>query len=69
MPSVRCPVFGAHSGEDEIVPFHLGRTLAESAQNLAAFVTLSGSHNNSFLRGGAAYHRALDAFIRSVSGD
>ncbi len=69
MPSVRCSVFGAHSDEDEIVPFHLGKKLADSARNLALFVTLKGSHNDSFLRGGAAYHRALDTFIRSVSGD
>ena len=69
MPSVRCSVFAAHSDEDEIVPFHLGRKLAESAQDLAQFVTLRGSHNDSFLSGGAAYHRALDAFIRSASGN
>ena len=69
MPSVRCSVFGAHSDEDEIVPFHLGKKLTDSARNLALFVTLKGSHNDSFLRGGAAYHRALDTFIRSVSGD
>jgi uncharacterized protein len=69
MPSVRCEVFSAHSADDEIVPLHLGKALAESARDLNAFVTLAGSHNDSFRRGGGAYYRSLDAFIRRVTDD
>ena len=67
--NVRCPVISAHSQDDELVPYDLGKALADAAPRLAHFVTLNGGHNEAFFDGGADYYRQLDAFIRDPSGN
>lgn len=64
---VRCPVFSAHSRDDELVPFDLGKALADAAPTLAHFVVLNGGHNAAFFQGGTDYYGQLDAFIRNPS--
>ena len=61
--NVHCPVFSAHSRDDETVPFELGRALADAAPKLKRFVVLTGAHNESFFNGGADYQQQLDTFI------
>lgn len=61
---VRCPVFSAHSRDDELVPFELGKALADAAPTLERFVVLNGGHNEAFFNGGTEYQQLLDAFIR-----
>ena len=64
---VRCPVFSAHSRDDELVPFALGEALADAAPTLQRFVVLNGGHNAAFFQGGTDYYQLLDAFIRNPS--
>ena len=62
---VKCPVLGAHSPDDETVPYILGKSLVEAVPNLKYFVTLNGGHNDTFFDSGPDYHKLLDSFIRS----
>ncbi|MBM4032615.1 MAG: alpha/beta hydrolase [Planctomycetes bacterium] len=56
----KCPVLVAHSPQDEIVPYALGRQLFEAANEPKEFLQLSGSHNDGLLPSDAA---AIDAFL------
>ncbi len=60
------PLLVAHSPDDEVVPYAMGRALADRAPGRVAFVSLKGSHNRAFITSGAAYHARLDRFIREA---
>jgi fermentation-respiration switch protein FrsA (DUF1100 family) len=47
--SVACPVFIAHSPQDEIVPFAHGRELYQAAPEPKEFLELEGGHNDGFI--------------------
>ncbi len=49
LQDVACPVFVAHSPEDEIVPFEQGRMLYEAAPAPKRFLELQGGHNDGFI--------------------
>lgn len=65
---VRCPVLVAHSPDDEIVPFSMGRALFETAPEPKRFLTMRGDHNSGFMASGADYVTQLDAFLRELAG-
>jgi len=60
---VRCPVLVAHSPDDEIVPYALGRGVFEAANEPKSFLDLQGSHNDGFLDSGTRYTEGLAKFI------
>ena len=62
--SVTCPVFVAHSPDDEIVPFEQGQALYEAAPEPRRFLELQGGHNNGFIFMRKEWAAALDGFIR-----
>lgn len=66
---VRCPIFSAHSQNDELIPFALGQELSKAAPRLARFFTLKGGHNQAFIMSGDEYYRQLDRFIRNPTVD
>jgi len=66
---VRCPILAAHSKDDELIPFALGRKLSKATPQLAKFFTLRGEHNQAFLMGGHEYHEQIDKFIRNPTDD
>ncbi|HEU4855627.1 MAG TPA: alpha/beta hydrolase [Nitrosospira sp.] len=66
--SVNCPVFIAHSPQDEIVPFEQGRALYEAAPDPKQFLELQGGHNNGFIYMQEDWQEALGEFIRENSG-
>ena len=49
LKAVTCPVFVAHSPQDEIVPFTQGQALYEAAPAPKQFLELQGGHNNGFI--------------------
>lgn len=49
LKSVACPVYIAHSPEDEIVPFEHGQRLMQAAPEPKQFLTLEGGHNSGFI--------------------
>ena len=69
MAAVQCPVLIAHGLADTTVPTALGRALASAAGPKATFLALPGNHNDTFIKGGSAYYRHLDQFMRDTPID
>ncbi|MGH8762277.1 MAG: alpha/beta hydrolase [Nitrosospira sp.] len=63
LQSVACPVFVAHSPQDEIVPFAHGRALYEAAPGPKQFLELQGGHNSGFIFMQEDWIKALGEFI------
>lgn len=59
----RCPVLVVHSPNDEMIPFHHGRTLFAQAPEPKEFLEISGGHNEGFLLSDATYREGLRAFV------
>jgi uncharacterized protein len=62
--SVTCPVFVAHSPQDEIVPFTHGQDLFQIAPEPKQFLTLQGGHNDGFIYMREAWIMAMEGFMR-----
>ena len=64
----RCttPKLLAHSVEDEMIPYDMGRRLFEAAAPPKHFVPLTGGHNDSIWS--AEYRRALHEFVAQTLG-
>jgi fermentation-respiration switch protein FrsA (DUF1100 family) len=63
LKDVTCPVFVAHSLQDEIVPFAQGRAVYEAARNPKQFLELQGGHNDGFIYVREDWTNALGKFI------
>ena len=63
LKDVTCPVFVAHSREDEIVPFEHGQALYEAAPSPKQFLELQGGHNDGFIYMREEWANALGEFI------
>jgi len=63
LQSVSCPVFIAHSPEDDIVPFRHGQRLFQAAPEAKQFLPLEGSHNTGFIFMQPAWIKSLGAFM------
>lgn len=63
LQSVTCPVFIAHSPEDEIIPFEHGQQLFQAASAPKQFLTLEGGHNIGFIFMQPAWIKSLGAFM------
>jgi hypothetical protein len=63
LKAVTCPVFVAHSPQDEIVPFAQGQALYEAAPAPKQFLELQGGHNNGFIYMQEDWVKALGDFI------
>jgi fermentation-respiration switch protein FrsA (DUF1100 family) len=63
LESVACPVFIAHSPQDEIVPFAHGRALYDAAPGPKEFLELEGGHNGGFIFMRESWTRALSGFM------
>ena len=64
LQNITCPILIIHSRDDEIVPFHHGKSLYDSISGQKRFLELRGSHNFGFMDSRAVYEAFLDAFIR-----
>lgn len=65
--NVNCPVLVVHSRDDEIIPFHHGEAIFESAKEPRTLLALRGTHNDAFLRDQATYMQGLRAFLAGLS--
>jgi len=63
LSGVRLPVLFAHSRDDEIVPYALGRRLYESYPGPKVFFELAGDHNGGYRLMGQAYPDGLNRFL------
>ena len=64
--SVRAPVLVIHSRDDEIIPFHHGERIFESAAAPRTLLPLRGSHNDAWLHDEANYINGLRGFLAST---
>lgn len=63
--AVESPLFMAHSRDDQIVPFHHGKTLFEAAPEPKTFIELEGSHGSGFWETGDKYRDGLQKFLKN----
>lgn len=63
LQSVTCPVFIAHSPQDEIIPFAQSQRLFQAASEPKQFLTLEGGHNIGFIFMQPAWIKSLGAFM------
>lgn len=63
LKSVTCPVFIAHSPQDEIIPFEHGQQLFQVASEPKQFLTLQGGHNTGFIFMQPAWIKSLGKFM------
>mgnify|MGYP001409907013 CR=1 FL=1 len=61
-----CPVLVIHSPEDDVIPFHHGKQLAEALGNRAEFLEIQGNHDSGFLSTGEAFEKGLYDFYTSL---
>jgi len=64
--NVHYPVLVLHSPDDEIMPFHLGRKVYESANPPRQFVQMRGDHNTGFFLSQPEYENALASWLGTL---
>ncbi|SES74618.1 hypothetical protein SAMN05216326_10321 [Nitrosomonas marina] len=65
LKSVSCPVFVAHSPDDDIVPFSHGQRLYQAAAEPKHFLALSDGHNDGFIAMRQEWIDVLGTFINT----
>ena len=65
LANINCPVFVAHSPDDDIIPFRHGQLLYEAAGEPRAFLQMAGGHNEGFIFMLPAWVGALGAFLET----
>ena len=63
---VNAPVLVLHSPDDEIMPFHLGEKVFESAHQPKHFVRLQGDHNYGFIKSQPDYEQSLKNWLEGL---
>lgn len=63
LQSITCPVFIAHSPQDEIIPYRHGQRLFQATSEPKQFLPLQGTHNTGFIFMQPVWKRALGAFM------
>ena len=63
---INYPVLVLHSPDDEIMPFHLGEKVYQSANQPKQFVRMRGDHNNGFYMSQPEYEQALGDWLESL---
>lgn len=63
LKSVSCPVFIAHSPDDDIVPFEQSQRLLEAAPEPKQFLFLQGGHNSGFIFMQSEWIESLGKFM------
>ena len=63
---VNCPVLVLHSPDDEIMPYHLGEKVFQSANQPKHFVQMKGDHNYGFIQSQPEYEQELFNWLMSL---
>jgi uncharacterized protein len=66
IPNVHMPVLVMHSPTDEVIPFSMGRSVFEAANEPKRFFELTGGHNDGYERSGKRYLEAIERFLESL---
>ncbi len=63
---VRCPTLVIHSPEDDIVPYHHGKSIYNALGAPRELLTIRGDHNSGFLVSGDAYIQGIERFLEGI---
>ncbi|MES0328422.1 MAG: alpha/beta hydrolase, partial [Gammaproteobacteria bacterium] len=63
---VKTPVLVLHSPDDEIMPFELGETVFEAANEPKAFVRMRGGHNDGFHLSQPEYEQSMGEWLTKI---
>ena len=66
LSGLRLPLLVAHSPDDEVIPYALGRELYESYAGPKSFLLLRGFHNTGYRTGGEIYVQGLASFLEGL---
>ncbi|MDA1045146.1 MAG: alpha/beta hydrolase [Verrucomicrobia bacterium] len=66
MPYLECPLFVAHSPDDQLIPYALGKEIFDAAQTPKCFYDLTGGHNAGGMNVDAGYRKAVLDFLAST---
>lgn len=66
LKDINSPLLVLHSMDDEIIPYKHGRKVFQSANEPKRFVTLQGSHNESFLVSRELYIKSIQRFLEAI---
>lgn len=64
---ITAPVLIAHSRDDELIPYKLGKELFEISDEPKSFLKMRGPHSGAFLTTGQSYKHGMNAFIQDVT--
>jgi len=64
---VNYPVLVLHGPNDEIMPFHLGEKVFQSARKPKRFVRMQGDHNTGFLQSQPDYEQELNSWLKAIN--
>lgn len=64
---IAAPVLVIHSEDDEIIPFHHGRTVFDAANEPKQLLVLRGDHNTGFLLSASCYRQGIDEFLSELA--
>lgn len=64
--NVHYPVLVLHSPDDEIMPYHLGKKVYDSANQPKRFVAMRGDHNSGFYLSQPEYEQALAQWLATL---
>jgi len=67
LPRLDCPVFIAHSPDDDTVPFEHASRLFEAAPSPKTFIEFSGGHNSGGMDADRTYFDAFRSFLADVN--
>ena len=68
LANIQCPVLVAHSRDDRLIPFALGRRLYEAAPEPKAFIALRGGHVTAFRTQAKIYNVGGEEFLAQKLG-
>ena len=68
LADIQCPVLVAHSRDDRLIPFALGRRLYEAAPEPKAFIALRGGHVAAFRTQAKVYKGGVEEFLAQELG-
>ena len=60
------PILFIHSPVDDIVPYELGKSIFEKANDPKSFLQVQGNHNYGFQESGEIYFSGLDSFLNKL---
>ncbi len=69
LKAIQVPVLVLHGDQDTVIPFDLGETVYQAAQEPKAFYRIAGAdHNDTYIAGGEPYFKTLVDFVRTSTG-